>query len=103
MEVATLLGDNMVVQAERPVCLRGSTLPQTAVVVALYGDCSAQEQTVSADKNGDWSVEFLSLPAGGPYEISVTSGKQTRLIRDILSGEVWLCSGQSNMAMTVAQ
>ena len=54
-----------------------------------------------ADKEGDWQIEFITPAYGGPYTIDISDGDTIRL-DDILIGEVWLCSGQSNMEMPLA-
>ena len=56
-----------------------------------------------ADDAGKWSVELDALPAGGPYELSIKSGDDAVTVRDILLGDVWLCSGQSNMQFTLSE
>ena len=56
----------------------------------------------TAAPNGNWRVDVQALPAGGPHMLTI-QGTNTIEIRDVLVGEVWLCSGQSNMAMTVSR
>ena len=56
-----------------------------------------QSRRVTASKDGFWKVEFPALPAGGPFTMLVTDGISKKIIRDIMIGDVWLCSGQSNM------
>ena len=60
-----------------------------------------QEVSSRADIEGKWMVELAAMKAGGPYDMTV-SGKNTIKLTDILVGEVWICSGQSNMAMLVS-
>ena len=57
-----------------------------------------KKYTVDVDGTGKWKVALATPTAGGPYSISFNDGKQT-LLQDVLVGEVWLCSGQSNMEM----
>jgi len=66
------------------------------IVVKIAG----QEAPATADAKGRWMVRLGPMKAGGPFEMTVV-GKTTLTIKDVLVGEVWLCSGQSNMAMTV--
>jgi sialate O-acetylesterase len=51
------------------------------------------------DSEGSWSAKLKTAKAGGPYQVSVSDGDTTVILKDVLLGEVWLCSGQSNMAM----
>jgi sialate O-acetylesterase len=87
--------DHMVLQRQMPVPVWGVSKPGAAVTVKLD---KAQKSTTS-DKDGHWKVELPAHPAGGPYTLSVTAGKKTVVFQDVLVGDVWLASGQSNMAM----
>jgi len=87
----------MVLQRGRPVAVWGWADPNAKVAVAV-GDAKAE---AAADANGMWRAKVGPLKAGGPLELTVRSGEQTLKVSDVLVGEVWLCSGQSNMAMTV--
>lgn len=55
------------------------------------------KKSTRTDKNGKWSISLPPMQAGGPYTLSVKSPKQALSFTDILVGEVWICSGQSNM------
>ncbi len=54
--------------------------------------------TAVSNSEGRWEARLPALQAGGPYTLSVRTGRRTQTISDILIGDVWLCSGQSNMA-----
>src|SRR5512133_1590918 len=97
VKLPAILSDNMVLQAGgKTVPVWGWADPGEAVAVQL-GDQSA---STKADDKGQWRVNCL-LPQGkGPLEMTVR-GSNTLTIRNILIGEVWLCSGQSNMQMSV--
>lgn len=84
--------DHMVLQRDKPVKLWGWAAPGEHVKVTLAG----KSADTSATAAGEWKVALSALPAGGPHELTVT-GKNTLKVSDILVGEVWLCSGQSNM------
>ncbi len=87
-----LFSDNMVLQRGRPVPVWGWTDGTEPVVVKFQG------QTVRArPKNGKWMVRLQSLKAGGPYTFAVQSGSEKIVLTNVLVGEVWICSGQSNM------
>lgn len=94
----SIISDNMVLQAGKPVAIWGKASPGEAVTVRLL----SQEKAATADAEGRWRVTLDALESGGPYEMTV-SGQNTIEITNILAGEVWLASGQSNMAMRVQQ
>jgi len=96
VKVPALIGDNMVLQQGRKVSFWGTAAPGEKVTVTLG------EQTVSttADKAGQWQVELKPLAAGGPHEVKIT-GSNTITLKNVLVGEVWVCSGQSNMNMPI--
>jgi sialate O-acetylesterase len=86
----------MVLQQQKVIPVWGHADPGGELWVTLHG----QSRRAMADKTGQWRVYLPPMSAGGPYEMRIT-GRDTVIIRDILIGEVWLCSGQSNMEMTV--
>jgi sialate O-acetylesterase len=87
-----LFGDHMVIQRSQPVPVWGWSSPNEAVVVKF----NQQQKETNADKNGKWRINLDPEPAGGPFELSIL-GKTSITFHDVLVGEVWLCSGQSNM------
>lgn len=87
-----LISDGMIVQRGKPVVVWGWATPREKVSVEFHG----QHRKVTTDKTGSWRVEFTAETAGGPYQLTV-KGKNTIVVNDILVGEVWVCSGQSNM------
>lgn len=89
------LSDHMVLQREAPLCFSGYAAPGERIAVRLAGIAAE----VRADQGGHWEVMLPPLPAGGPYDFQV--GKQT--YHDVWLGEVWLCSGQSNMEFRLNQ
>ena len=89
-----ILGSHMVLQREKPIHIWGWANPGEKVSVALQG--TSRDGT--ADSLGDWSVFLPPQPAGGPYRITVTSSN-TIVLDDVLIGDVWFASGQSNMEM----
>ncbi|MGA3018540.1 MAG: sialate O-acetylesterase [Bryobacteraceae bacterium] len=95
---AALFGDHMVLQSGMPVPVWGTAGPGEPVTVTFSG----QRQSVAADAAGKWMVRLTDLQPGGPYEMTI-AGANTITIRDVLVGEVWLGSGQSNMAFTVSK
>ncbi|MEA2062919.1 MAG: sialate O-acetylesterase [Gemmatimonadota bacterium] len=92
-----LFGESMVVQQQAWVPVWGWADPGEKVTVELMGGSAS----AVADENGKWKISLPPMNAGaGPYELKVT-GRNTIVIGNVAVGEVWLCSGQSNMAMTV--
>lgn len=89
-----VLGDHMVLQRQMPLPVWGWAAPDEAVAVQL----GSNKIETKADAKGTWMVRLPAMQAGGPHELTV-SGKNTIKLTDILVGEVWLCSGQSNMEM----
>ena len=92
VRLPNLFSDNMVLQRGKVLKVWGWAGPDENVKVVLSG--KAAETTADAD--GEWKVELPAMAAGGPHELSV-AGKNTVKISNILIGEVWVCSGQSNM------
>lgn len=90
--VHSLFHDHMLVQRGRPVPVWGWTTPGVEVTVACG---SASVSGIAAD-DGRWQVTLPAMPAGGPHRL-VISGPRMVTIEDVLVGDVWVCSGQSNM------
>ncbi len=87
-----LLADHMVVQRGFPVHVWGMAAPQEAVTVTFRGET----KSTTADDLGRWSISLSPGEAGGPFELSVTAAN-TITLSDVLVGDVWVASGQSNM------
>ena len=92
----SVLGNNMVLQQNREVKVWGTTEPGRTV--NLYVSWHEGSQTIKADKNGNFQFKTRTPSAGGPYKMVFDDGDVLTL-ENILIGEVWLCSGQSNMQM----
>ena len=91
-----VFSDHMVLQHGVPLPVWGWADAGEKVAVSIAG----QSKEATAGGDGSWSLRLDPIEAGGPYEMLVR-GQNTLKISDVLVGEVWLCSGQSNMAMTV--
>lgn len=100
IKLPAVIGDHMVIQQGKPVSIWGWAAKNEQVTVRFNG----QEKRTLAGADGAWRVVFNPLEAGGsPLELTVRGGKSPEVVvRDILVGEVWLCSGQSNMEMALA-
>jgi sialate O-acetylesterase len=88
----------MVLQRGVDLPVWGWAAPGSRVTVTLTGDAA----TATADRGGAWRVRLAPLPAGGPHALVATAGRETVAFSDILIGDVWLASGQSNMEWPVA-
>jgi len=97
VRLPAVFGDHMVVQQGTPVPVWGWADPGEEISVTL-GEKTGK---TTADTAGKWQVRLDALPAGGPHTLKV-QGKNLLERTDVLVGEVWLCSGQSNMGMTVS-
>ncbi len=92
VKLPAIISDNMVLQADLKDPIWGWAEPGEKVTVAVAG----QTASAAADKDGRWEVRLGPIKAGGPLEMTV-AGKNTLTVKNILVGEVWVCSGQSNM------
>ncbi|MFC1497611.1 sialate O-acetylesterase [Verrucomicrobiota bacterium] len=90
---ANIFGDHMVLQREIPVPVWGTAEPGEKVTVEFAG----QSKSAVADKNGKWMVKLDALKADAKGKGLVVSGKNKIVLKDVLVGEVWICTGQSNM------
>lgn len=82
-----------VLQRGREIPVSGTAEPGRIVNITFDGE----SRTAKADSEGRWQVYLTSRQAGGPYAMTVSSGSEERRLDDIMVGDVWLCSGQSNM------
>ena len=92
VRLPNIFGDNMVLQRDKPIPIWGWANKNEKVTVQFNG----QVKTVKAGKDGQWKVLLNAEKAGGPYDLLVKSSNSITL-HNILMGDVWICSGQSNM------
>lgn len=92
IQLPYIFSDNMVLQRQKPVTIWGTGKPLFTFDISFAG----KKQTIKTDRAGNWQVVFPSMEAGGPYEMAIDAGTPYTL-RNIMIGDVWLCSGQSNM------
>ncbi len=97
VKLPAIFGSHMVLQRDQKDRVWGWANPGEEVTVKIAG----QSQTARAGDNGAWHVMLDPMPAGGPHEMTV-QGKNLVKFDDVLVGEVWICSGQSNMQWGVA-
>lgn len=98
IKLPTILSDNMVLQQQTNVKLWGEASANTNVTV--IPSWNNKSYSIKSDSNGKWLLSVPTPVAGGPYNISFSDGEKL-ILKNVLIGEVWFCSGQSNMEMPV--
>ena len=103
LHIAPVFGDHMVLQQEKPVAVWGTSAPGSQVTVQFDG----QTVQATADSSGKWKAQLAPMKAKPvkeqpPQVMKISDGKSTQEITDVLIGEVWLGSGQSNMNREVS-
>ncbi|KQS30884.1 sialate O-acetylesterase [Dyadobacter sp. Leaf189] len=93
LALAPVFSDHMVLQRNKPIKVYGKAAGGGNVTVEFLG----QKIRAKADQSGKWNVVFPAVKEGGPYVISVAANEQKINVSNVLVGDVWLCSGQSNM------
>lgn len=99
LELPLLFSDGAVLQRDQPMRVYGQAQAGASVEVAFDG----RQARAVADKNGHWNATLPAHAAGGPFELVVRADGERRVMRDVLVGDVWLASGQSNMEWPVSQ
>ncbi|MBI5092296.1 MAG: sialate O-acetylesterase [Candidatus Hydrogenedentes bacterium] len=98
LDTAPLFTDHMVLQRGKNIPVWGTASPGEPVSVTL----GSRTAKTFADTNGQWKAVLKSVNSPGPYTMTVTGQKESRKFEDVLVGEVWLCSGQSNMELPLS-
>lgn len=96
--VSNIFADNMVLQRNTPIPVWGTAKANEKIEVKF----NTQIKKTKADKNGKWIIRLNNETAGGPYNLTIKASN-TIQIKNVLVGEVWICSGQSNMEMPVGK
>lgn len=96
VKLPKLISNGMVLQRDTKIKIWGWSAPNEKIAI----DFINSKYKIKANNNGEWELQLSNLKAGGPYLMKINASN-TLEINDILVGDVWLCSGQSNMAMTV--
>ncbi|MCM1371944.1 MAG: GDSL-type esterase/lipase family protein [Bacteroides sp.] len=99
LKMSPLYTDNMVLQHGRELQIQGMADAGQRVTLSIAG----QKRKAIADGDGHWHVTLRPLKAGGPYTMTVATDKRELTYRNVMAGEVWLCSGQSNMEFRLSQ
>ena len=95
-QFAAMFSDHMVLQRGQPIQVWGTSAPGANVDVSL----ATQKSTARADDRGQWKAVFPAMEAAGPFELKMVSGPDTVSLKDVMIGDVWLISGQSNVVLT---
>lgn len=98
VKMPLIFSDGMVLQRNKEIPVWGWADANEKVEVHF----NKQTKTTQADKNGKWTIKLTAEKAGGPFEL-IIKGKNKIIIKDVLVGEVWICSGQSNMEFQVSK
>ncbi len=96
LKLPSLISNNMVLQQKQQVTIWGKANPGTKVTISTSWDTGT---TIKANADSTWQAQILTPEAGGPYQMKISNEDSTVTINNVLIGEVWLCSGQSNMEM----
>lgn len=96
LKLPPIFSNHTVLQQKTKVAIWGKAAPNTKV--SIKGSWGKKAKTIS-DNNGNWKTRIKTPKAGGPYQIVISNNKETITLSDVMIGEVWLCSGQSNMEM----
>ena len=99
LQLPEIYSDNMVLQHGQSLPLHGTANAGTKITVTIGN----QQLNTSADSNGKWQVTLAPLAAKETYTLQITAGKEKRIFKNVVAGEVWLCSGQSNMEFEMFQ
>jgi sialate O-acetylesterase len=96
IKLQPMFTSNMVLQQKSDAPIWGEATPDKTVTVVT--SWNGQKYTIKADAQGKWRLNVSTPSAGGPYDITISDGKKV-VLSNVLIGEVWLCTGQSNMEM----
>ena len=96
VKLPAIFGDNMVLQQQTEAAIWGKAAVNSTVKVTT--SWNNKSYTARADKDGNWKLKVSTPVAGGPYNVTISDGKAVTL-NNVMVGEVWVCSGQSNMEM----
>ena len=95
LKLPAIFSDHMVLQQQTKVPIWGWAKPGETVYVST--NWSKEKANVVTGQDGIWKTDISTTKAGGPYTLKIKSSDKTITIQDVLLGEVWVCSGQSNM------
>ncbi len=96
LQMPAIFGDSMVLQRDAPIRLWGKAIPNENVTVVFL----QQRKVIAADSKGVWNIILSPEKAGGPYVLSISTGRSL-VFKGVMMGDIWVCSGQSNMEFPV--
>lgn len=99
LSMSSLYADYMVLQRDVPLDIHGTANTGEKITVEIGG----QKASTTADNQGKWSIVLSPMQAAEDLTLTITAGKQRKVFSHVAVGEVWLCSGQSNMAFMLCQ
>ncbi|WP_066222916.1 sialate O-acetylesterase [Formosa haliotis] len=99
LKLPAIFSDQMVLQQKGIVPIWGWATPRETIRIS--NNWSTEKVSVVTGQDGIWRTSISTAKAGGPFKLKVKSSKQTIILKDVLLGEVWVCSGQSNMGFTL--
>lgn len=99
LQMSAMYSDNMILQHGQQLVIQGKADADEKVTVSIAG----QKLKAVTGSNGKWSVALEPLKAGGPYTLKISTKAKKLEYKNVLAGEVWLCSGQSNMEFYLNQ
>lgn len=99
IKLASIFGNNMVLQRNSEVKIWGKA--NVGQQLTITSSWNKDNITATTDENGKWIAKIKTTEAGGPYVITILSGKEKLSVENIMLGEVWICSGQSNMVINL--
>ena len=97
LTTSKLFGDHMVLQRNQDIPIWGKAGKNVKIKLNING----QEYNTKTDETGGWKIILKPIQAGGPYVMNISSGKENLVYNDVMIGEVWICSGQSNMELVL--
>lgn len=97
LQLSKIFGDHMVLQRNQEITVWGWHKKGGHINVSF----DQKEYKTKSNKNGAWEVKLPKMLASGPFEMKISSGAETIVLQDIMVGDVWVCSGQSNMEWVV--
>ncbi|WP_421871516.1 sialate O-acetylesterase [Marinoscillum sp.] len=99
LKVANVFGDHMVLQRDQPVKIWGTANPKESIAVSFNG----QTVETKASKSGEWKVQLKPMNFGGPFTMNISGSTEDLTLTNVLIGDVWIGSGQSNMEWPLFQ
>lgn len=99
IKLPALIADNMVLQQKSQPALWGWASAHSTITIST--SWNKKTYTIITDSKGEWRTPIATPVAGGPYSITISGDKDKKILTNVLIGEVWFCSGQSNMEMAL--